>query len=97
MNELKEIKDELRKFKEDFEKRDEVRLKQIEEMYESLLDICDRILALEIQESSLERKDEYGLTILERIEKIEKRLDMKPIKKESGVTLVDEYGFYKNL
>lgn len=97
MDELKEIKDELRKFKEDFEKRDEVRLKQIEEMYESLLDICDRILALEIEESSLERKDEYGLTILERIEKIEKRLDMKPIKKESGVTLVDEYGFYKNL
>lgn len=97
MDELKEIKDELRKFKEDFEKRDEIRLKQIEEMYESLLDICDRILALEIEESSLERKDEYGLTILERIEKIEKRLDMKPIKKESGVTLVDEYGFYKNL
>lgn len=97
MDELKEIKDELRNFKEDFEKRDETRLKQIEEMYESLLDICDRILALEIQESSLERKDEYGLTILERIEKIEKRLDMKPIKKESGVTLVDEYGFYKNL
>ena len=97
MDELKEIKDELRNFKEDFEKRDETRLKQIEEMYESLLDICDRILALEIKESSLERKDEYGLTILERIEKIEKRLDMKPIKKESGVTLVDEYGFYKNL
>lgn len=97
MDELKEIKDELRKFKEDFEKRDEIRLKQIEEMYESLLDICDRILALEIKEPSHTKKDEYGLTILERIEKIEKRLDMKPIKKESGVTLVDEYGFYKNL
>lgn len=97
MDELKGIKDELRKFKEDFEERDEIRLKQIEEMYESLLDICDRLLALEIKESSLEKKDEYGLTILERIEKIEKRLDMKPIKKESGVTLVDEYGFYKNL
>ena len=97
MDELKGIKEELRKFKDDFEKSDEVRLKQIEEMYESLLDICDRLLALEIKESDHERKDEYGLTLLERIEKIEKRLDMKPIKKESGVTLVDEYGFYKNL
>ena len=58
MDELKEIKDELRKFKEDFEKRDETRLKQIEEMYESLLDICDRILALEIKESSHTKKDE---------------------------------------
>lgn len=97
MDELKGIKEELRKFKDDFEKSDEVRLKQIEEMYESLLNICERLLALEIKESDLERKDEYGLTLLERIEKIEKRLDMKPIKKESGVTLVDEYGFYKNL
>lgn len=97
MDELKEIKDELRKFKEDFEKRDEIRLKQIEEMYESLLNICERLLVLETKEPSHTKKDEYGLTLLERIEKIEKRLDMKPIKKESGVTLVDEYGFYKNL
>ena len=57
MDELKEIKDELRKFKEDFEKRDETRLKQIEEMYESLLDICDRILALEINYTGKNRKD----------------------------------------
>ena len=97
MDELKEIKDELRKIKEDLEIKDEARLKQLEEIHDSLLNVCERLLTLEIKESDHERKDEYGLTILERIEKIEKRLDMKPIKKESGVTLVDEYGFYKNL
>ena len=97
MEELKSIKDELRKIKEDFDHKDEVRLKQIEEMYESLLNICERLLVLETKETGHDKKDEYGMTLLERIEKIEKRLDMKPVKKESGVTLVDEYGYYKNL
>ena len=97
MDELKGIKDELRKLKEDFDIKDEARLKQLEEIHDSLLCICDRLLALEIKEPSHTKKDEYGMTLLERIEKIERRLDIKPVKKESGVTLVDEYGYYKNL
>ena len=90
-NILKDIQKQINELKKSTEETDNRRLQQIEEIYESLILVCERLLKIE------NSKNEFGLTLEERLEKIEKRLDIKHVKKDNGVTLVDEYGVYKDL